>query len=56
MICASILAVGGTCMDLSLLMASVLESCGLHPLLVLQKGHMFVGCWLVDQYAGTCTP
>ena len=41
----------GTCMDLSLLMASVLESCGLHPLLVLQKGHMFVGCWLVDQYA-----
>ncbi len=41
----------GTCMDLSLLMASVLESCGLHPLLVLQKEHMFVGCWLVDQYA-----
>ena len=41
----------GTCMDLSMLFASVLEACGLHPLLVLQQGHMYVGCWLVDQYA-----
>ena len=41
----------GTCLDLSLLFASVLEACGLHPLLVLQQGHMYVGCWLVDHYA-----
>ena len=40
----------GTCMDLSLLMASALEACGLHPLLVIQQGHMYVGCWLVDSY------
>lgn len=41
----------GNCLDLSILMASVLESIGLHPLLVVVPGHMFVGCWLVDKYA-----
>ena len=40
----------GTCLDLSLLYASCLESCGLHPVLVLQQGHMYIGCWLVDKY------
>ena len=40
----------GTCLDLSLLYASCLESCGLHPILVLQQGHMYIGCWLVDKY------
>lgn len=40
----------GTCLDLSLLFASCLESCGLHPILILQQGHMYIGCWLVDKY------
>lgn len=37
-----------TCLDLSLLFASLLEACGLHPLLLLPKGHCFVGCHLQD--------
>ncbi|MBP5507232.1 MAG: DUF4011 domain-containing protein [Prevotella sp.] len=40
----------GTCVDLSVLMASCLEGIGLHPLLFHIKGHMFVGCWLEDKY------
>ena len=38
----------GTCIDLTLLFASCLESVGIHPLLVLMNGHIFVGAWLVD--------
>lgn len=38
----------GNCLDLSLLLAAVLEQCGLHPLVVLVKGHAFVACWLHD--------
>ncbi len=40
----------GTCADLSILFASVMESIGLRPLLVICKGHMFVGCWLVEKF------
>lgn len=40
----------GTCLDLTLLFASCLEAIGLHPLLVLLKGHIFVGAWLEDKY------
>ena len=40
----------GTCLDLSLLMASCLESCGLHPLVLLLKGHAMAGCWLTNKY------
>lgn len=39
----------GTCLDLALLMASVLESLGLYPLLVILNGHAFVGAWLTNQ-------
>lgn len=39
----------GNCLDLSLLFAACLEYIGLHPLLVLVKGHAFVGCWLVEE-------
>ena len=39
----------GTCLDLTLLYASVLETMGLHPLLILQPGHIFAGVWLEDQ-------
>ena len=38
----------GTCMDLSVLFASCLESIGLHPILILHKGHIYCGCWLVE--------
>ncbi|MBO4821349.1 MAG: DUF4011 domain-containing protein [Prevotella sp.] len=40
----------GTCLDLSLAYASCLESIGLHPLVIIAKGHAYVGCWLVDKY------
>ncbi|WP_294607171.1 DUF3320 domain-containing protein [uncultured Bacteroides sp.] len=38
----------GTCIDLTLLYASCLEANGIHPLLILLKGHIFVGAWLTD--------
>ena len=40
----------GTCLDLALLMASCMEACGLHPLVLLLKEHAMVGCWLVNKY------
>lgn len=36
----------GTCMDMTLLYAACLEAMGLHPVLVLLKGHIFAGVWL----------
>lgn len=43
----------GTCLDTSVLLASCLEQCGLHPVLVFVRGHAFPGCWLVPQtFAG----
>lgn len=39
----------GTCMDMTLLYAACLESMGLHPLLVLLKGHIFAGVWLRER-------
>jgi DNA polymerase III delta prime subunit len=42
----------GTCLDLTLLFASCLEAVGIHPILILLKGHIFVGAWLIhDMYA-----
>lgn len=38
----------GNCLDLSCFYASVLESMGLNPILILTKGHAYVGCWLID--------
>lgn len=38
----------GTCMDLTLMYAAILEGIGLHPFLVLCKGHIFAGVWLID--------
>jgi uncharacterized protein DUF4011/restriction endonuclease-like protein/AAA domain-containing protein/uncharacterized protein DUF3320 len=40
----------GTCLDLSLLAAAALEQAGLRPLLFLQRGHAFAGCWLVPEH------
>lgn len=38
----------GTCLDLTLFYAACLEAIGLHPLLVIQPGHIFAGVWLED--------
>lgn len=38
----------GTCLDLTLLYAACLEAIGLHPLLILQQGHIFAGLWLEE--------
>ena len=40
----------GTCLDTALLFASVMESCGLHPVIMLQQGHAYIGCHLVEYY------
>src|SRR6185437_14978108 len=39
----------GTCFDLSLLYAAVLEQAGLNPVVVLTRGHAFVGLWLKQE-------
>lgn len=38
----------GTCLDLSLLYGSCLESIGLNPILIIKPGHVFAGFWLED--------
>jgi hypothetical protein len=37
------------CLDISLLYASCLEAVGIHALIVIIKGHAFVGGWLVNE-------
>lgn len=37
------------CLDLSLLYTSCLEAVGIHPLLIIVKGHAFAGGWLVNE-------
>jgi len=37
------------CLDISLLYASCLEAVGIHALVVIIKGHAFVGGWLVNE-------
>ena len=38
----------GNCIELTLLIASVLEAIGINSIIVLQKGHAYLGVWLVD--------
>jgi very-short-patch-repair endonuclease len=38
----------GTCLDLTVLLAALLEQTGLHPVLVVVQGHAFPGVWLTD--------
>ena len=38
----------GTCMDTTVLTAAVIEQVGLHPVLVLINGHIFIGYWRRD--------
>lgn len=40
----------GTCLDTAILFASVMESCGLYPVIMLQKDHAYIGCHLVEHY------
>ena len=42
-----------TCLDTTVLFAACLEAVGLRPLIVLMKGHAFVGLWLSTVDAGT---
>ncbi len=44
----------GTCLDLTLLLAACLEQAGLHPLVVMTRGHAFVGVWLIDECFSDC--
>jgi very-short-patch-repair endonuclease len=39
----------GTCLDLTLLLAACYEQAGLNPVVILSKGHAFVGLWLIAQ-------
>lgn len=39
----------GTCLDLTLLFAAALEQAGLNPLLLLERGHAYVGVWLCNE-------
>ena len=38
----------GTCLDMTLLYAALLEAMGLNPILILVEGHIFAGIWLVE--------
>lgn len=38
----------GTCMDLTLTYVACLEAMGLNPILILVKGHIFAGVWMVE--------
>lgn len=42
----------GTCLDLSLLFSALLEQAGLHPLILMHRGHAYVGCWLIEDSFG----
>jgi hypothetical protein len=39
----------GNCLDLTLFYAACLEAVGLHPLVIVTKGHAFPGVWLVEE-------
>lgn len=38
----------GTCLDMTLLYVACLEAMGLNPIIVMMKGHVFAGVWLVE--------
>lgn len=39
----------GNCIDMSLLFAACLEAVDLNPIIIIVRGHAFVGCWLNDE-------
>lgn len=40
----------GTCIETTILMASLAEQCGLHPVVMLTRGHAYLGCHLTDSH------
>ena len=44
----------GNCIELTLLMASVLESIGINTMIIIIHGHAFLGVWLENTAALTC--
>lgn len=42
----------GNCIELTLLMATVLEAIGINSVIIIQKGHAYLGSWLVND----CSP
>ncbi|MCX6023442.1 MAG: DUF3320 domain-containing protein, partial [Chloroflexi bacterium] len=42
-----------TCLDSTLLFCAALEQCGLHPVIVILRGHSFAGAWLRPEVFGT---
>ena len=40
----------GNCLDLTLLYTACLEAVGIHPLIIIVKGHAFAGAWLINGY------
>ena len=44
----------GNCIELTLLMASVLESIGINSMIIIIHGHAFLGVWLENTAAPTC--
>ena len=38
----------GTCLDLAILFCSLIEQSGLRPLMILNKTHAYVGCWMKE--------
>jgi len=45
-----------TCLDLTLLFSSVIEQAGLNPIILMHKGHSYVGCWLIaDSFSDPAT-
>lgn len=38
-----------TCLDLSLLFAAAIEAVGLNPVVVMTRGHCFVGVWMIEK-------
>ncbi len=40
----------GNCLDVSLAVAAALELAGLHPVLVLLRGHVVPGVWLINEW------
>lgn len=39
----------GTCMDMTLLYVACLEAMSLNPIMVMMRGHIFAGVWLVEE-------
>ncbi|MCD0491115.1 DUF3320 domain-containing protein [Chromobacterium violaceum] len=37
-----------TCLDLAMLFASCFEQAGLHPVVLIQEGHAWIGVWLIE--------